>query len=170
MATKDFKFTLEDGEHTVHVEHGSFSGKRSITVDGKPLTKDTKFIDTGGEYPFQINAHRGVVIIRNNLLGFTYDVGIDGKSVTTSKPVMTMAPMPGWGWLFVVVCALIPIVAVGGIVPMVLGLAGALACNQIARDGSKDYNTRLLMCAGITVLCWGLFIGFIYVARSVIAS
>ncbi len=168
MATKDFKFTLEDGEHTVHLEHGAFSGKRTILVDGQPLQADKKFIDSGGDYQFRINGHTGMVVIRNNLLGFTYDVAIDGKSVTTSKPVVPQAVLPGWAWVFIVVCAAIPVVSLGGIVPMLIGLGGALGCNQIARDGSKDYNTRLLMCAGVTVLCWGLFVAFLFTASAVI--
>lgn len=167
MANKAFTFKLEDGDHTVHIEHSSYAGKKLIRVDGKPLTQDRKVADTG-DYAFQINGHTGVVSIRNNLLGFSYDVGIDGKSVTTGKPIVPQVALPMWAWVFIIACAAIPILSLGGIVPILLGLGGALGCNQLARDGTKDYNSRLLMCAGITVLCWVLFIGFIYLANSVL--
>ena len=168
MATKDFKFTLEDGEHTVHLEHGSISGKRSILVDGQPLTQEKKFVDSGGDYPFQINGHRGMVVIRNNGLGFKYDVAIDGVSVTSGKPVAPAIAMPGWAWVFIAICAVIPVISLGGVIPMAIGFGGAFGCAQAARDGAKDHNTRLLTCAGIAVVCWGVFVAFLFAASAVI--
>lgn len=163
MASKDWKFTLEDGEHNVHLEHTWFSGKRKILLDGKPIVQESKFFDFGNEYPFRIGGHQGLVTIRTNGLSFAYDVAIDGKSITTGKPVARVNAIPGWAWSFIVVCVLIPIVSLGGVVPMLIGFMGAYGCAQVSRDGSKDHNTRLLTCAGITVLCWIIYVAFIYI-------
>ncbi len=34
MAKKVWEFTLEDGKHTVELERGSWSHKKTVTVDG----------------------------------------------------------------------------------------------------------------------------------------
>lgn len=44
MGKKVWEFTLEDGKHTVVLEHGYFSGKRVITVDGMPRIRTGKHI------------------------------------------------------------------------------------------------------------------------------
>lgn len=74
---------------------------------------------------------------------------------------------PAWGWLFIIACVAIPIVALGGAIPAGLGGGGAAGCYQIARDNSKSTQTRVLQCLGITVVVWAIFGALIYFVFSV---
>ena len=87
MAEKTWTFDLEDGSHTVELEHGTISGKRVIRVDGEVVEESTQLIDMGSIHPFEINAHRGSVVIRTNGITFSYDAVLDGRSLETGKPV-----------------------------------------------------------------------------------
>lgn len=161
MAKKTWTFRLDDRLHVVELEHGYFSGKRIIHVDGKLLETTTKgvraFIDFGSEHSFQIGRHPVVVHIRTNGLTFSYDLSIAGRSVTTGKEVSS-APVPAWIWVFVSACLLIPIVSLGGALPGAIGAGGAAGCYAIAKDAKKQIRTRIVLCLVVTILCWVLFI------------
>ena len=59
-------------------------------------------------------------------------------------------PIPPWVWVFVVACGAIPVVALGGAVPMALGFGGARRSNDVsatssngpARDQYRDRTTN----------------------------
>lgn len=170
MANKVWTINLEDGQHTVELEHGYFSGKRLIRIDGRPLAHPAKAtrstIDFGSEHPFRIGNHYGVVHIRTNGLTFNYDLSVDGRSVATGEKVSESGPVPAWAWIFVVACGVIPIVSLGGALPAAIGFGGAAGCYAIAKDGPQQALTRVLLCAGVTGLCWALFVGLILGLRS----
>jgi hypothetical protein len=161
MASKDWTFRLEDAEHTVHVDHNYWSGKRTVLVDGNVVVNETKFLDLISDYPFDVSGHRGLLAIRTNGLTYNYDFAIDGKSVTTGRPVVQAEPMPTWGWLFVVACLIIPIVSLCGAIPIIIGGTGAVLCGIVARNASREPGMRIAICLGITVLAWAAYIGFI---------
>ena len=157
MAKKTWAFEIEGEEHTVELEHKAFSGRRIIRVDGNLLENHSELLDVGKQYPFQIGGHEGVVHVQTNGFTFNYDLSIDGRSVDTGKEVVPASPIPGWAWIFVVVCALIPILSLGGAIPAAIGFGGAYGCIAIARDLSKSVNMRIGLCVGISILCWVLY-------------
>jgi hypothetical protein len=165
MANKVWAVKLEDGRHTVELEHGYFSGKRIIRVDGEQLESTTSIIDFGGEHSFQIGNHTGIVHIRTNGLTYNYDLSIDGRSIGTGKEVSASGPLHAWVWIFVAGCGLIPLVSLGGALPAAIGFGGAAGCYAIGKDDSKEVATRVMLCAGVTVLCWVLFVGLILLIR-----
>jgi hypothetical protein len=65
--------------------------------------------------------------------------------------------------LFAVLCGLIPIVALGGIIPLALGFGGAGSCLAISRATSVPVILRVLACIGITIASWFLF-GVLFLA------
>ncbi|HEX8319450.1 hypothetical protein [Longimicrobium sp.] len=84
----------------------------------------------------------------------------DGRSVETGGAVKT-SDVPRWGWGFVLACAIIPVLTVGGLVPIVIGVAGATSCYRVSRDGSIPPRGRMLRCAGITTACWAATAAFL---------
>jgi hypothetical protein len=72
--------------------------------------------------------------------------------------------IPGWAWIFVVGCLLIPIITVGGAIPGAIGGGGAFGCVSIARDPSNAVATRVIYCAVVTGICWILFVAFMVAA------
>ena len=154
MANRTWTFKLEDGTHTVDLEHGYFSGKRTIYVDNKLVLEEKKSFDTGSAHSFQINGHTCTVHVQVKGFGFNFDCTIDGRSVETGQEVLPPLPLPGWAWIFIVGCGIIPILTLGGAIPGGVGVGGAYFCATLAKDANKDTGTRILMCAGITGLCW----------------
>lgn len=107
MTKKTWQFELEDGTHQVELEHGFFSGKRKIQVDGRIVFESNEFrhlvFDTGGVHNFNVNSHPCAVIIRtDNGITFSYDLAVDGFSITTGKSIDSIKPVPAWVWLLIV--------------------------------------------------------------------
>lgn len=72
--------------------------------------------------------------------------------------VQEKPPIPPWAWLFALACIAIPIISVGGAIPGAIGGGGAAGCVGIARDTKISFSNRILICVGITGLCWALFL------------
>lgn len=73
------------------------------------------------------------------------------------------AATPGWAYLFAGLCGLIPIVALGGIIPIAIGFGGAGSCLALSRMTSVPVILRVLGCIGITCAAWFLF-GMLFLA------
>ncbi|HEY0025501.1 MAG TPA: hypothetical protein VGB24_21630 [Longimicrobium sp.] len=80
-----------------------------------------------------------------------------------SREAVSEAPpeLPRWGWGFVLACAIIPVLTVGGLVPIVVGVAGATSCYRVSRDTRIPPRGRMLRCAGITAACWAATAAFL---------
>ncbi len=66
-------------------------------------------------------------------------------------------PLPRWVYVFFALSALIPIVALGGALPALLGSLAALVCAGVARDESKTTTVRVVICAVVTLFAWAAF-------------
>jgi hypothetical protein len=66
---------------------------------------------------------------------------------------------PGWSYVFAGLCGLIPIVALGGCVPVLLGFGGGGMCLGLARMRTVPGFLRVIGCVVITAACWLLFAG-----------
>lgn len=87
MTTKTWNFELDGFKHTVVLEHGYFSGKRKIRVDGKMVEESKKLFDMGSDHIFAVAGHTCSIHIRTNWVTFYYDFAIDGISMTSGMPV-----------------------------------------------------------------------------------
>ncbi|MGY5732396.1 hypothetical protein [Vibrio chemaguriensis] len=66
--------------HVVSVEHGFFSGKAVIRLDGEVIFKrKSKFFDTGHEHRFTVDEKKCIVRIIARTFHFTYELWVDGK-------------------------------------------------------------------------------------------
>jgi hypothetical protein len=64
-------------------------------------------------------------------------------------------PVPKWAWAFMLACALIPVVTLGGGLPALIGFAGVGATLAISRLGTWSVPLRAGVCAAVTLACWG---------------
>ncbi len=69
---------------------------------------------------------------------------------------------PWWTWLFVVACVVLPVTTLGGAIPVVCAVLGALLCVRVAAAPEKSIPVKLLACFGITIAAWGLAYLFIF--------
>lgn len=97
---------------------------------------------------------KGVHIVRNGL-------PIPGSAAD---------PLPAWAWPFMIACALIPVVALGGALPALIGLAGASGTMTISRLNKRSGAVRVIACAALTVLCWTAFALLIFAIQKTSAS
>lgn len=106
MTEKTWHFELEDGQHVVELDHGYFSGKRKIRLDGAVILESAEtqhlVFDTGSVHEFHTGSHPCAVIIRTNGITFSYDLAVDGRSITTGQPLDALPPRPAWLWLLVI--------------------------------------------------------------------
>src|SRR5262245_11994399 len=69
--------------------------------------------------------------------------------------------VPFWGFFFSLACIMIPVLTFGGTMPLVLGLGGAGGCVKASSLAGWSAAARLLICLGITVFVWLMFIGLL---------
>lgn len=85
MAKKVWTFEIEGQRHVVGLEHGYWSGKRDIIIDGVPFESASKIYDTGSVHHFNISGVPCVLRIKSKLLTFDYELYVGGKKVKASK-------------------------------------------------------------------------------------
>jgi hypothetical protein len=156
---KSWTLQSADGTHLVEVERGLFSNKRTIRVDGQ-VVEEGRFstFDFGGDYPFQLGSQTAILHSRMSWLNYVYDISVDGRSVLSSQPVATLQLVPKWAWIFIAACFAIPVVALGGALPVLIGVGGAYLCVVIARRPGMRAAVSIGLAAGVTVVSWALFI------------
>ncbi len=82
MARKVWRFDLEDGPHVVELEHGYWTGRRVVRLDGETVVKvERNLLDMGGMDRFQVGSHECVLWIEANGLTYHYDLLVDRRSV-----------------------------------------------------------------------------------------
>ncbi len=162
MPKKSWMIQLEDGTHLVELDQRWVSGKRIIRVDGQVVLESKSApMNTGNDDEFLIGLHKCILHSRTNGFTSNYDLSVDGRSIQTGLPVAKLQPIPKWVWIFVVACAAIPVVTLGGAIPALLGIGGAAACVVISRHPTRSTRAKTLWAAGITALSWALLIVFV---------
>ncbi len=78
---------LNDGRHVVEIEHGHWSGYRTIMVDGEQIDKSRNFASPDDHYHFDVSGHPCILRVRPGILGILFGIGfvfeltLDGKSI-----------------------------------------------------------------------------------------
>jgi Fas apoptotic inhibitory molecule (FAIM1) len=101
MSTKSWQLTL-DRPHVVVLEHGYFSARRHITLDGREVAdirpgplRAVRLWNTVTDHPFTIDGHPCAVRVDpSNGMNYQFDLIVDGRSQKTGEQV---APLPDAG-------------------------------------------------------------------------
>ncbi len=81
MACKTWTIEIDGNRHNVGIEHGFWSGKRVITLDGNTIERSCKLIDTGSEHRFDVDGQPCILKIRSSAFSFDYELFVDGRLV-----------------------------------------------------------------------------------------
>ena len=81
MATKTWHVDLIDGRHTIELDHGTFSDKRVVRVDGAIVAEERRMLDLGSAHSFWVGERLLTIRIRSNGLRFSYELQINGESI-----------------------------------------------------------------------------------------
>jgi hypothetical protein len=162
VATTSWQITL-DRPHVIVLEHGYFSARRRVTVDGReilsirpPLPSALRLWNTVTEHPFTIDGHPCAVRVDpSNAVSYQFDLVVDGRSQKTGQPVAPL-PYPGANgsregrWMFAGFWWALP--------PAFLSV-------MIGMVGNRVNNDTLLYVAGFVGMGLCLSIGRTYVDR-----
>src|SRR5437016_1322048 len=96
MATKSWVLDLDDGSHTVELDHGPFSGKRTIRVDGRVVHESTNFLDFGSKHSFEVGGQTFSVQIRAGGFGFRYELLKSGDAPTYERMARELRSWAIW--------------------------------------------------------------------------
>jgi hypothetical protein len=82
-------------------------------------------------------------------------------------------PVPKWAWVFIIACALIPVVTLGGGLPALIGFGGVGGTLTVSRLNRWSVALRAGACAVITLACWsalGLLMTAVVVVKAKLPS
>jgi hypothetical protein len=95
---------------------------------------------------------------------WTVNTETDVACVRCGAPIRRApAEVPQWAYLFAVLCGIIPVLTLGGAIPVAVGVGGAGGCIKVARSTSLPLAARLILCLAITAGCW-LVVGSVVMA------
>ena len=89
------------------------------------------------------------------------------KTKNPNSKVGTFGQVPAWGWIFVAGCGAIPLVTLGGAIPVVIGLGAAGACASIAKRPDWTIIGRVAACGAITTAAWIALLIFLILAGKI---
>jgi hypothetical protein len=61
---------------------------------------------------------------------------------------------PPWRYIFYVAIGIIPVLTLGGAIPLAIAGAGITGCRQFATDARQPQGVRMIVCLGIVIACW----------------
>ncbi|WNG61381.1 hypothetical protein F0U59_46740 [Archangium gephyra] len=81
MARHVWDVLLRNRMHRIELEHGYFTGRRRLTVDGQTILEQAPgIIDFGSEHPFEVAGVPCEVVITENGISFQYHLVVDGAA------------------------------------------------------------------------------------------
>jgi len=172
MPGQTWRVQLEGGVHTIEIQHGIFSPKEYIYVDGVLINQVSKWFALSSVHRFDLEGHLAAAYIKSNGYTFDYDLAIDGISVDTGEPVIEPQRLPIWAWGFVVLSFIGPLAgfAISGAtlhrdVVKWVAVTAIGACFAMILDRTKTPAERVRRSLIVTVLAWVLPLTFFYASR-----
>lgn len=150
----------------ITVEFHNFSGKHKLLVDGKEekLKHTFKTKLTGLDHGFKVNEKEVRLVITGNKA----DLAVDGYYLDSKKEYIPLMEMPNWIWIFIIGCLAIPFYTLGGAVPAVIGMLGAILCAKVSVHPSIGTPLKVIISLLITGLSWVVLFVFIELISSVV--
>lgn len=96
MGRRTWEFRDEDlRRYVVELEHGYWSGRRVVRVNGRETLRAGKLFNSGGEQHFAFDGHDFRVRIANTGLAYSYDLAVDGQTVAAQGTIVRRADAAG---------------------------------------------------------------------------
>lgn len=159
---------LTDHPHTVELVLNQLSGREIVVVDGRELVNALKW-GFSSEHRVPLGNQTGTLTVAMGLGGTTASLRVEGREVTptsTATFVQAKGAAPAWSYAFSAACFAIPLVTLGGAIPVALGFGAGAACQAIAKDANKSIGARVVLCAVVTAAAWGLLGAILLVVMS----
>ena len=133
MSRRTYEVTLDRRTRHVVVEHGYWSARRVVRVDGverfrsspRSFRELTDLWQTSTEQPFDVDGHTFVLRVSPGLATYHVELVVDGRSLEDGLPAgpLRASAFPPYGWTVVkMLVALIALVVYDAIVVIPLGI------------------------------------------------
>lgn len=151
---KQWDITINGMTNTVTFTPNQWSGKHKLTVNGKEVLLKKSPFETfvGTDQPINIAGKE----CRFVLIGNKADMAVNGTYVDSKKLYVPLKSMPWWTWIFLVLCIAVPVVSLGGALPVGIALLCSIWCVRVAISPNMKTAIKILCCFGITALAWTL--------------
>lgn len=161
---KHWSFELNGQTHNVEISVNSFTGKAQVYVNRYEVlvtsSSNNAMVHLGLpiEYQFQVGNHKCSIRTQTRFFSRNqYELIVDDYSLQTQSLVSPLTPLPIWAWLFISLSCLIPILALGGFVPILLGSSSAYISIKISTS-KLPVVLRIILCTAVTAVAWLFFI------------
>jgi len=85
MTKLTWEVNINQEPHTIQLDHGYFTGKRKIQIDGQEIVNERKFVDYGSQHQFSIDGSSFDLVITTNGLTYEYYLLQDGIPITAQE-------------------------------------------------------------------------------------
>jgi hypothetical protein len=135
--------------------------KHMLTVNGNQIPIKPSLMSNFVSFDegFELDGKEARFVLK----GKSCDVAVDGVFLISKKEYVKR---PTWVMGFVIANVLIPIVSLGGAIPLVLGFGGATICVNVSKT-AMPITARALLCVGITVAAWLMLVLLIEVTAGI---
>ena len=154
---KQWNITVDGVQYTVVFTHNSWSGRNKLTVNGEevPLKKTPFQAFVGSDQPVNIGGSECRLVV----IGSQADLAVNGTYIDSNKSYIPLKSMPWWTWIFVCACIAIPIISLGGALPVVIAILASIGCVRLSVSPTMKTAGKILSCLGITLAAWAVLIG-----------
>lgn len=149
----DWEWLIEG--RAVTAEISMFTGREVVRVDGVEVFNAIS-MRLRSEVPIALPSGRSaLVVVRiGNFLLPTCELILDGAVVAPKRgPESSKAELAWWQWLLVGMCAIIPILTMGGALPALIGIGGA-STNWKLATSNRSTGTKALLMGAVAVSSW----------------
>lgn len=162
---KNWSFEANNQKCEVTLVFNNFSGRHKLSINGKEVVLKipfkANFVGLDHEFVFE-NTPIHLVVLNGNKA----DLAVNGVYLDSGKPYEPLKKMPGWAWVFIIACMLIPVVALGGALPFIIGFGGAVINARIASN-ERSTAQKIAISVITTAVCWGLYLLVVYTILSI---
>ncbi|MDR2598752.1 MAG: DUF1266 domain-containing protein [Oscillospiraceae bacterium] len=128
--------------------HEKVKRKHILTVNGEPIEIKGGFLSSIIEFDekFMFYGKEARFVFKKGVP----DVAVNGVFLQSGKQYIQR---PAWVMVFIVLCGLIPIVALGGVLPVLIGFGGIALCVSISKT-SLSTVIKVFLCIVSTIAVW----------------
>ncbi len=92
--SKQWVVTIAERDYKIELEHNIWTNTQKVCINGQMIFESPTKLYIGGIICFNIEGQTCAVIITNKMLGFSYDLIVNGISIITQKRVKYAATQP----------------------------------------------------------------------------
>ncbi len=163
---KEWHINIEGNEYHVVLERSIWTGRNKLFINEVPqeLMNVPFQVYKGSDQAIYIGGKECRLVV----IGNRADITIDGVYVDSGKGYMPFEKIPVWTWFFIVTSLAIPIVSLGGLVPIALGILGAVYSVRFGISPYMKIGMKILASIGVVLLAWVLW--YLYIVLIIFLS